>query len=184
MAIETGRVGKPTSNGLKSAVNSTELRKKDKVTLANRHRQMSHHPSVPPILERDSYSTTVFSEILDRSTHAAIGKFTMGLSPSSLLLAYFDWLTHIVAAPGKRMQLVEKAVRKWMRLHHFAFSSIMKGGGIDCCVEPLPQDRRFSQEEWQRWPFNIYYQSHLLAQQWWHVATTGVPGVSAHRRQQ
>jgi polyhydroxyalkanoate synthase len=47
-----------------------------------------------------------------------------------------------------------------------------------CCIKPLPQDRRFVGEAWQRWPYNLIYQSFLLQQHWWHNATTGVRGVT------
>ena len=51
------------------------------------------------------------------------------------------------------------------------------------CIEPLPQDHRFDDPAWRRWPFNLYYQSFLFAQQWMYNATTGVRGVSRHDEQ-
>ena len=139
------------------------------------------------LMERDSFTSTALAEVLDRATHASLAKVTMGLSPASLMAAYLDWLTHLNAAPGKRLQLAEKALRKWQRLQTFALQFAQEGAQADRragpCIEPLPQDERFASEAWQQWPFNVFYQSHLLAQQWWHVATTGVPGVSAqHER--
>ena len=123
------------------------------------------------------------AELLDRATHASIAKLTLGLSPTSLIGAYLDWATHLAASPGKRLQLAEKSWRKWMRLQQFAARCAFEPPGIAPCVTPLPQDKRFSSPAWGKWPFSVYAQSHLLAQQWWHVATTGVPGVSIqHQR--
>ena len=137
----------------------------------------------PPQTDRDSYSSTALADVLNRTTHASLAKFTLGLSPASLMAAYFDWLIHLIAAPGKQIQLTEKAIRKLVRLQRFITECTAHQSGADSRIEPLPQDRRFTGEEWQQWPFNVFYQSHLLAQQWWHVATTGVPGVSAqHER--
>jgi polyhydroxyalkanoate synthase len=134
--------------------------------------------SFSAIGERDSYTSTALAELLDRATHAAIAKSTFGLSPASLIGAYLDWATHLAASPGKRLQLTEKAWRKWLRLQQFVCRCAFSANGHGPCIEPLPQDKRFVSPGWQKWPFNIYYQSHLLAQQWWHVATTGVPGLS------
>jgi len=141
-------------------------------------------PRLPaPLSTSDSYSSTALADVLNRTTHASMAKFTMGLSPASLLAAHFDWLIHLIEAPGKQIQLTEKAVRKLIRQHRFIFECVAQEGRAECCIEPLPQDRRFTGKEWQEWPFNVFYQSHLLAQQWWHVATIGVPGVSAqHER--
>ena len=137
----------------------------------------------PSLAERNSYSSTALAELLDRATHSSIAKLTLGLSPTSLIGAYLDWATHLAASPGKRLQLAEKSWRKWMRLQQFAARCAFEPPGIAPCVTPLPQDKRFSSPAWGKWPFSVYAQSHLLAQQWWHVATTGVPGVSIqHQR--
>lgn len=137
-------------------------------------------PPLPPIDDNDPYWQTAFADVTNRTAHAAVARVTAGLSPSSLMSAYFDWLLHLAAAPGKQMQLTEKALRKLVRLQHFAINCARTQGNAEPCIDPLPQDRRFSAPEWQNWPFSFYYQSHLLAQQWWHVATTGVPGISEH----
>ena len=54
----------------------------------------------------------------------------------------------------------------------------MAGHEAPCCIEPLPQDKRFIGEDWQKWPYNLMHQAFLLNQQWWHNATTGVRGVT------
>jgi polyhydroxyalkanoate synthase len=127
---------------------------------------------------RDSYAVTALSDIIDRSLHAAVARGTMGLSPAAMVAAYLDWATHLAGAPGKRLQLIDKASRKAMRLAQYCRHCAMNGADTDKCIEPLPQDRRFAGEDWQKWPYNVIYQSFLLNQQWWHNATTGVRGVS------
>jgi poly[(R)-3-hydroxyalkanoate] polymerase subunit PhaC len=126
----------------------------------------------------DSFTASAFADISDRSLHAAIAHLTGGLSPAALAQAYLDWAAHLTYSPGKRRQLLDKAIRKAIRLGNYAYRCAIEGGNTKCCIEPLPQDRRFIGEDWQRWPFNFIYQSFLLQQQWWHNATTGVRGVS------
>ena len=134
-------------------------------------------PGVAPD-QRDSYAVTALADIFDRSLHATVARFTMGLSPAAMAHAYLDWATHLAGAPGKRLQLVDKASRKAMRLARYAATCTLKGASHECCIEPLPQDRRFAGEDWQKWPYKFIYQSFLLNQQWWYNATTGVRGVS------
>jgi polyhydroxyalkanoate synthase subunit PhaC len=128
--------------------------------------------------DRDSYSVTAFADMTDRSLHAAAARFTGGLSPAALMQAYFDWAIHLAAAPGARLRLVDKATRKVIRLASYACHYARDGGKTECCIEPLPQDRRFVDDNWRAWPFCLFYQSFLLQQQWWHNATTGIRGVS------
>jgi polyhydroxyalkanoate synthase len=126
---------------------------------------------------RDSYAATAFAEIVDRSMHAATARFTAGLSPIAFADAYLDWASHLAFLPGKRMQLVEKAIKKIFR---FGNHAMQRAGGIDVepCILPLQQDHRFDDPRWQEPPFNLIYQSFLLTQQWWHNAMTGVRGVT------
>ena len=137
-------------------------------------------PASAEMPERDSFPAAGLADMLDRSLHANIGRFTAGLSPAALIMAYFDWVAHIAAAPGKRIGLADKAMRKSMRLFDYICRCGLEGGSAARCIEPLPQDRRFAGEPWQHWPFNAIYQAFLLNQQWWHAATTDIRGVSHH----
>ena len=114
---------------------------------------------------------------LDRMVHAWLGRFTGGLSPASLLFAHLDWLVHLAFSPAKQAELGEKAVRKALRLSLY-MQQCARDRDAEPCIDPLPQDRRFAGEDWQRWPYSQIYQSFLLLQQWWHNATTGIQGVS------
>jgi polyhydroxyalkanoate synthase len=99
-----------------------------------------------------------------------------------LLLVYLDWLAHLAFSPGKQQDLARKLLRKALRFALYAARSAVHPG-CPPAIEPLPQDQRFDGPDWQRWPFNLWQQSFLLAQQWLHNATTGVRGVSRHDEQ-
>lgn len=138
-------------------------------------------PSPSPLFPRflrDSYTSTAVPEVLDRSFHAALARWTSGLSPAAILEAYFDWALHLATSPGKQLQMSEKAVRKALRLALYAAHCIRQEGNTPPCIEPLPQDRRFRSDAWKAWPYNLIYQNFLLTQQWWSVATTDVRGVT------
>ena len=149
-------------------------------SVAERLSSLLRLPDLPAVPDRDPYWTTALADIANRVTHASLSRVTAGLSPAALTSAYLDWLVHLSMAPGKQMQLAEKAMRKSLRLQSYLRNYLTSGGQVEPCIEPLPHDRRFEAAEWKEWPYCAFYQSHLLAQQWWHIATTGVPGVSSH----
>lgn len=131
-----------------------------------------------PSWEEDSYASRTLYEMTDRAGNAALARLTAGLSPRALLSAYFDWAAGLAFAPGKRALLADKALRKSLRLG----TALMRAAADPLApppeiIEPLPQDRRFRHPGWRHAPYAWYYQSFLLAQQWWHNASTGVPGV-------
>ena len=127
---------------------------------------------------RDSHLTTALADISDRSLHAAVARFTGGLSPAVLAQAYLDWAAHLIYAPGKRAWLLDKANRKALRFANYIYRYASEGETAAPCIEPLPQDHRFDAKEWQAWPFNFMAQAFLLQQQWWHNATTDLRGVA------
>ncbi len=92
---------------------------------------------------------------------------------------FLDWLLHLGFSPGKQLELMRKVFRKGLRFGAYAARAGFQPGTPPAIV-PLPQDHRFRSPEWQKWPFNLYYQSFLFTQQWLYNATTGVRGVSSH----
>ena len=118
---------------------------------------------------------------IDRLAHAWLGRTTLGLSPASLLLAYADWALHFGFSPGKQAELVRNAAEKSFRFGLYALQAAHPDTPPH--IAPLPQDRRFQDPAWRAWPFNLMHQGFLLAEQWWHYATTGVRGVSSHHEE-
>uniref|UniRef100_B0T0L9 Poly-beta-hydroxybutyrate polymerase domain protein n=1 Tax=Caulobacter sp. (strain K31) TaxID=366602 RepID=B0T0L9_CAUSK len=119
------------------------------------------------------------ADLVDRTASAALATATGGLSPASVLGAFADWATHLAISPGRQWRLAVKAARKTGRLTDFAMRALWEGAGATPCIAPLPQDRRFDDPAWRTWPYNVVQQGFLLQQQWWDVACTGVPGVTA-----
>ena len=132
-------------------------------------------PTVLPPPDQEAES--IYRDV-DRLSHALLAAFTAGISPISLLQAWQDWLLHLSASPGKQGQVSAKAVEKLARLNDFLFRCGLGMGAAVPTITPLPQDKRFLHPAWQAFPFNALQQAFLLSQQWWHNATTGLPGVT------
>ena len=118
----------------------------------------------------------------DRIRAALTAQASGGISPAALALAMFDWSIHLASAPGKRLELVDKASRKAIRLLTY-LASANADPDTPVCIEPLPGDYRFVADGWTKPPYNIWAQAFLLHQQWWHNATHDVPGVAPHHEE-
>jgi polyhydroxyalkanoate synthase subunit PhaC len=140
--------------------------------------------SQPAPLLRDSRSLGEHHmyESIDHAFKANLARLTFGLSPPVLAEQTFDWLAHLAILPGKQLQLIEKAFRNAARFGIYATQS-GANPATPPCISPLPQDRRFQADDWQRWPYNLIYQSFLLTEQWWYNATTGVDGLSQRHQE-
>ena len=119
---------------------------------------------------------------MDRMREAMTARMTGGLSPAALALALYDWSIHLASAPGKRLELVDKALRKSQRLASYLASASTEPD-TPPCIEPLPGDYRFKADGWKKQPYSFWAQAFLLNQQWWHNVTREVPGVTPHHEE-
>lgn len=166
---------------VRRAISDESLRQKGDAQLARQEqalpgtlmpRERLRQPSSLEAPERTPFAG------VDRAFKANLARLTQGVTPAGIARAYFDWLTHLTLAPGKQLQLIEKVGRKATRLAMYA-ANVAANPKTPPCIEPLPQDRRFADDAWRGWPYNLIYQSFLLQQQWWHNATNDIDGLSS-----
>jgi polyhydroxyalkanoate synthase len=115
---------------------------------------------------------------MDLPVKLALARLANGVSPSSVTGAFADWATHLLVSPSKQAELGQSALQKW--LLWLQYGQHAWHGDCTACVEPAPQDKRFSRPEWSAMPYAALSQAFLLQQQWWSEAMTGVRGVSKH----
>jgi poly[(R)-3-hydroxyalkanoate] polymerase subunit PhaC len=115
---------------------------------------------------------------IDRRIRAALGRATGSLSAASALLAAGDWAINLLVSPAKRMELGLLALDYAAQVARYDFECWLAGTGeARRFIQPPAHDRRFEDDAWLRWPFNVLHQSFLLYEQWWEAATRGVLGV-------
>jgi len=117
---------------------------------------------------------------MDKVLHASIGRLTGGVSPAALSLAYTDWIQHLIASPDKQLELARAAVLNLMCFIGETAKGTVPPIGGDALALPANSDKRFKDEGWKRFPFNLFAAAHLLTERWWKTATTELPGVSKH----
>ena len=59
---------------------------------------------------------------LDRLFHACQAKITLGMSPSTVVLAFTDWAAHLANAPFYRLSLGYDALELWGKLNRALFA--------------------------------------------------------------
>jgi polyhydroxyalkanoate synthase subunit PhaC len=117
---------------------------------------------------------------LDIPLKVGLARLAHGVSTGSVVIAYADWLSHLLASPSKQVDLIANAWRNLLILIQYTQQAVQ--GRCANCVEPLPQDKRFSPQEWKTMPFSAFAQAFLLHDKWWTQAMTGVRGVSKHHQ--
>ncbi len=124
------------------------------------------HPIAAPL-----YPPKTTADDLDRMLHNWQSRFTGGRSPSTVALAYLDWVAHTANAPFKTAALGRTAIEQWQRLGRTMM-------GAENSITPRPDDHRFTHPAWQQLPYNLLTQSVLLGEEWWDKFLRGAGGVS------
>ena len=111
---------------------------------------------------------------MDREFRTALAQASGGMSPLDLGLATMDWISHLAISPGKRLQLAQSFMSKVQHLGIYTVESLFKRAseGPASAIE-----RRMSTDDWQKWPFNVFAQTHQVCKDWWKEATIGIEGV-------
>lgn len=120
------------------------------------------------------YSHTAYS-YFDRFIHAREGQLSLGISPVSRMLAFFDWMINLAESPGKRTLLVEIYLNNF-RNDLIELMTMEKPENESLNTE----DVRFHDEAWTKWPYSFFAHSFLRLEKLWLHTTTGVGGVSKH----
>ncbi|TFL16388.1 PHA/PHB synthase family protein [Jannaschia formosa] len=109
---------------------------------------------------------------LDRAARAVLARMNGGVASHSFIEAWADWAQHMSAAPGRQLELAERASRNAaLLMKHFA------GPGTEPPFAPEPFDRRFRHPGWQSAPFAVWQQAFLASQDWWDAATAHLRGL-------
>jgi polyhydroxyalkanoate synthase subunit PhaC len=113
---------------------------------------------------------------LDRGVMASLAQFTGGISPHAVIDAWSDWAMHLARAPGRQIELAERAQANWLKLTQYALSGLLGQAG-EKPFKPGRHDTRWSHAGWDRAPFAFWQQGFLGLQDWWQAATSDLPGL-------
>ncbi len=116
------------------------------------------------------------NRVLDRAAQAALARWTGGISPHAVIEAWSDWAMHLARAPGRQLELMERAQTNAAKLVRHAVDSAV-AEAAEPPFTPRPQDPRWRHEGWQRPPFSLMQQGFLAMQDWWEAATAPLPGL-------
>jgi len=141
-------------------------------------------PSMPPPaatalptgLAREDTLPEHRHQLLDRAAQASLARMTGGISPHAVLEAWSDWAMHLARAPGRQMELAERAQTNALKLARHA-AGALTGADEPAPFAPKPYDSRWSHEGWRAPPFSLMQQTFLAMHDWWDHATADLRGL-------
>ncbi|WP_133140638.1 PHA/PHB synthase family protein [Legionella genomosp. 1] len=120
-------------------------------------------------------------QIFDILLHSWQGRFTGWLSPASVSLAFFDWLSHFSMAPAKQIHIARKNWQNVIKLLFFAIHCQQTNTSLtEHCMQLKLEDKRFKEESWNNFPFSLYVQQFLMIEQAINEMTWNIRGATPH----
>ncbi len=126
--------------------------------------------ALPPAKPRELHP----HENLDRASRAAVAYLTAGVAPHAFIEAWSDWALHLTQAPGRQLELAERARENQLKLMSQALD--LKANTAPAFAAK-PYDHRFRHKGWQTAPFKNLQQGFLAVQDWWDFATDYLRGL-------
>jgi polyhydroxyalkanoate synthase len=132
--------------------------------------------SLPPPVPDGRAEELRTHETLDRALRAMLARFTNGVSPHAAATAWADWALHIARAPGRQVELAQRAQQgAWTLVADWA--GLFGGQAGEPAFRPEKGDHRFRHRGWDLAPFAVMRDGFLAMQDWWDAATTEVRGM-------
>jgi polyhydroxyalkanoate synthase len=113
---------------------------------------------------------------LDRSVMASMARVTGGVSPHAIADAWTDWWLHMARAPGRQLELVERAQQNALKLMDHA-GRTLSGSTVAAPFTPKGHDTRWEHPDWAKPPYSLWQQGFLAMQDWWDHATDDLRGL-------
>ena len=152
---------------------------KPKPALANSSLEAAELSSMQVVTPTPTDGPAGAADSIDRSFHAAMARFTGGLSPAALALAFADWQLHLLSSPGKLATLAGQALQNALQFVD-ALALVPRHATFQpwSLIRPSANDRRFTSSDWELPSFNLLAQAFLLTEQWCHSTTTDIHGLA------
>ena len=149
------------------ARNAEQVQRPAKVAPAS---QLQVGPKQPQVAPKAAHP----HENLDRASRAAVAYMSAGVSPHAFIEAWSDWAQHLARAPGRQLELAERAQENMTRLMG---QSLMQNSDEEPAFVPKAYDHRFRHPGWEKPPFRNMQQGFLAVQDWWDYATDHLRGL-------
>lgn len=101
------------------------------------------------------------TDALQQEMRTQLAAVTGGMAPEPYVQAWWNWLLDVSQSPDAREQLLKSAVSS--ALDTWQFSADAAAGKASA---PAPDDKRFANEAWNQWPFNVYARAYKNWESW------------------